>query len=106
MEMPVDGLIIGMAFPRVRVAAGWCSFKPELLLWYEGGMKAGEVELREKGGATVVGCCVGDDSGDKLARDDRSDEAIDTLSLSVRRLGMKSKSSSSSNERVASNRRR
>jgi hypothetical protein len=42
-------------------------------------MKAGEVELREKGGATVVGCCVGDDSGDKLASDDRSDEAIDTF---------------------------
>jgi aminopeptidase-like protein len=30
-------------------------------------------------GAIVVGCCVGDDSGDKLARDERSEEAIDDL---------------------------
>jgi hypothetical protein len=42
-------------------------------------MKAGDVELREKGGATVVGCCVGEDSGDMLARDDRSEEAMDTI---------------------------
>jgi hypothetical protein len=27
----------------------------------------------------VVGCCVGDDSGDKLARDERSEDAIDDL---------------------------
>jgi len=101
--MPVEGFMIGMALPRVRVAAGWCNFSPELWLWNEGGMNAGEVELREKGGATVVGCCVGEDSGDKLASDDRSDEAIENLSLSVNRFGMKSKSSSSSNDRVASN---
>jgi hypothetical protein len=101
--MPVEGLMIGMALPRVRVAAGWCNFRPELWLWNEGGMNAGEVELREKGGATVVGCCVGEDSGDKLAKDDRSDEAIENLSLSVNRFGMKSKSSSSSKDRVASN---
>lgn len=78
MEMPVDGLMIGMALPRLR-AAGWCNLSPELWLWNEGGMKAGEVELSEKGGATEFSCCVGDDSGDRLARDDRSDEAIDTI---------------------------
>jgi hypothetical protein len=66
-------------------------------------MKAGEVELSENGGATVVGCCVGDDSGDKLARDDRSDEAIEIMSLSVNKLGQNSISSSRSNDRVASN---
>lgn len=27
----------------------------------------------------MVGCCVGDDSGDKLARDERSEDAIDDL---------------------------
>jgi hypothetical protein len=77
MVIPVDGLMMGMALPRVRVAAGWCSF----MLWNEGGMKAGDVELREKAGATDVGCCVGEDSGDMLASDDRSDEheAIDIL---------------------------
>jgi hypothetical protein len=42
-------------------------------------MKAGDVELREKGGATVVGCCVGEDSGDRLAKDDRSEEAIEDI---------------------------
>lgn len=36
-------------------------------------MKAGDEELREKPGATVWGCCVGDDSGELLASDDRSD---------------------------------
>jgi len=30
MVMPVEGLMIGMALPRVRVAAGWCNFSPEL----------------------------------------------------------------------------
>lgn len=66
-------------------------------------MNAGDVELREKGGATVVGCCVGEDSGDRLARDDRSDDAMDTISLSVNKLGQNSMSSSRSKDRVASN---
>ncbi len=79
MVMPVEGLMMGMALPRVRVAAGSCNFMPELWLWNEGGMKTGDVELRENGGATVLGCCVGEASGDKLAKDDRSDEAIDDL---------------------------
>jgi hypothetical protein len=43
-------------------------------------MKGGDEELREKTGATVWGCCVGDDSGELLARDDRSDEAMETAS--------------------------
>jgi hypothetical protein len=32
--------------------------------------------LREKGGAIVVGCCVGDPCGDSLAKDDRSDPEL------------------------------
>jgi hypothetical protein len=36
-------------------------------------MKAGEVELREKPGATVWGCWVGEDSGELLAREERSE---------------------------------
>ncbi len=57
MEMPVAGLMMGMAL-RPRVAAGWWS----LMFgwgWVEkvvGGMKGGEAELREKPGATVWGC--------------------------------------------------
>jgi hypothetical protein len=39
-------------------------------------MKAGDVELRENAGATVFGCCVGDDSGELLASEDRSDDAL------------------------------
>lgn len=69
--MPVAGLTMGMAL-RARVAAGWWSFK--LDCWYAGGMKAGEEELSENPGATVWGCCVGEDSGELLARDERSEE--------------------------------
>jgi hypothetical protein len=36
-------------------------------------MKAGDVELREKPGATVLGCCVGEESGELLANEERSD---------------------------------
>lgn len=36
-------------------------------------MKAGDVELREKPGATVLGCCVGEESGELLASEERSD---------------------------------
>lgn len=36
-------------------------------------MKAADVEFREKPGATVCGCCVGEDSGELLASDDRSE---------------------------------
>jgi len=46
------------------------------MLWWLGklgGMKGGEEELREKPGATVWGCCVGEDSGELLAREERSD---------------------------------
>ena len=61
--------------------------------------------MREKGGAIVVGCCVGDPWGESLAKDDRSDEelCIDTRSLSVNRFGQNSMSSSKSKERTASN---
>jgi hypothetical protein len=42
-------------------------------------MKAGDVELREKPGATVLGCCVGEESGELLASEERSDALeIDT----------------------------
>jgi hypothetical protein len=36
-------------------------------------MNAAELELREKPGATVCGCCVGEDSGELLASDERSE---------------------------------
>jgi hypothetical protein len=49
--MPVSGLMMGMAL-RPRVAAGWWSFKLEWKLCMVGGTKEGEVELREKPGAT------------------------------------------------------
>lgn len=37
-------------------------------------MNGGEVELSEKPGATVWGCCVGEESGELLASDERSEE--------------------------------
>lgn len=79
MVMPVVGLMIGMALPRARVAVGACIITDDCWLWKPGGRKDGDEELSEKGGAIVVGCWVGDDSGDKLARDERSEEAIDDL---------------------------
>ena len=51
MVMPVTGLMMGIAL-RVRVAAGWCSFKVDCWLWKVGGTKGGEDELSEKAGAT------------------------------------------------------
>lgn len=36
-------------------------------------MKAADVEFKEKPGATVCGCCVGEDSGELLASDERSE---------------------------------
>src|SRR5690554_2417319 len=72
--IPVAGLMIGIAL-RPRVAAGWCNCRFELWwLWKAGGTKGGDDELREKAGATLCGCCVGDESGELLAREDRSDE--------------------------------
>lgn len=104
MLMPVLGLTIGMAL-RIRVAAGWCSLRDWGWLWYEG-IYGCEFELREnpESGATWWDC--GLDSGDPLDSDDRSDddEWIETMSLSVRRLGQNSKSSSRSKERPASKR--
>lgn len=104
MLRPVAGLMMGMAL-RARVAEGWWSFKPECWLWYVGGMNAGEVELRENGGATVMGCCVGELCGELLASDDRSEDelCIDTRSLSVNNPGQNSISSSKSKDRQASN---
>ncbi len=72
MEMPVAGLMMGMAL-RPRVAEGWWSLMLDCWLWKLGGMKAGEDELRENPGATVWGCCVGEDSGELLASDERSE---------------------------------
>lgn len=39
-------------------------------------MKAGEEELREKAEATCWGCCVGDELGELLDMDERSDDAL------------------------------
>lgn len=75
MEMPVAGLMMGMAL-RPRVAAGWWSLRLDCWVWKLGGTKAGDDELREKPGATVWGCCVGEDSGELLASEERS-EALD-----------------------------
>lgn len=36
-------------------------------------MKGGEEVLREKPGATLWGCCVGEDWGELLAMEERSD---------------------------------
>lgn len=86
-------------------------------------MKEGEAELSEKPGVIDCGCCVGEDSGELLASEERSDEEMETrcrdwsekvgedapeewsllTSLSLRRLGQNSMSSSRSNERTASN---
>ena len=114
---------MGMAL-RPRVAAGWWSLKDSCWFWRLGGIKAGELELREKPGAMVWGCGVGEDSGELLARDERS-EALEmetscggdqsewlekmtgssgTLtSLSVSKPGQNSRSSSRSKDRTDSN---
>lgn len=104
MVTPVAGFMMGIAL-RVLVADGWWILRLECWLWKVGGMKGGDVELREKAGATVWGCCVGDDSGELPARDERSDDAlwIDDTSLSVSRLGQNSMSSSRSKDRTSSN---
>ena len=44
---PLAGLMMGIAL-RARVAAGACNLRLDCWLWKVGGMKAGEVELREK----------------------------------------------------------
>lgn len=67
-------------------------------------MKAGDVELREKPGATVLGCCVGEESGELLANEERSDALeMETKSVSVNRPGQNSISSSRSKDRLVSN---
>lgn len=77
MVMPVRGLMMGMALRPL--AAGWCSLKLDCWLWREGGgMKEGEAELSEKPGVMDCGCCVGEDSGELLASEDRSDEEMET----------------------------
>lgn len=52
MDMPVAGLMIGMAL-RPRVADGWWSFMVACWLWKVGGMNGGDEELRENPEATV-----------------------------------------------------
>ncbi len=121
MVMPVRGLMMGMALRPL--AAGWWSLKLDWLLWSVGGMKEGEAELSEKPGVIDCGCWMGEDSGELLASEERSDEEMETswrdlsekagddapeewsllTSLSVRRPGQNSMSSSRSNERTASN---
>jgi hypothetical protein len=63
-----------------------------------------DAELRENDAVTCCACCVGDDSGDPLDSDERSDaECIDCMSLSVSKAGQNSMSSSRSNDLPASN---
>lgn len=73
MVMPVAGLMIGMALGRSRVAEGWWILSPEdCCVWNAGGTNGGDDELSEKAGAAAVGCC-GDECGEELAKDERSD---------------------------------
>jgi len=89
-RMPVLGLTIGMA-PAFR-ADGWKIFRLLLLMKLGGGAYA-DVAAEDKDRAGVICCCgwicccSGEDSGDPLERDERSDEAecIDCLSSKVRR---------------------
>lgn len=105
MVIPVAGLIMGIALRPLVVAATWAILWLDCCVWkLAGGMNGGEEELSEKPGGTVWGCCVGDDWGELLARDERSDALeMELISLSVRRLGQNSISSSRSKERTASN---
>lgn len=102
--MPVAGLIMGMAL-RVRVAAGWWSFRVDVWAENMGGTKGGDDELSRKPDATCCGRCVGECSGELLAKDDRSEDALwmDCMSLSVNKPGQNSMSSSRSNARPDSN---
>jgi len=65
-----------------------------------------ELELRVKFESGATWWDWGLDSGDPLDNEDRSDEEewMETISLSVRRLGQNSKSSSRSKDRPASKR--
>jgi hypothetical protein len=65
-----------------------------------------ELELRENPESGVTWWEDGDDSGDPLDSEERSDdeEWIDTMSTSVRRFGQNSRSSSKSNDLPASKR--
>jgi hypothetical protein len=102
MVKPVAGLMMGIAL-RPRVAAGWCSFVL-CCVWNVGGTNGGDDELREKLGATVCGCWVGEDCGELLANEERSEALdIETKSVSVNRPGQNSMSSSRSKERLVSN---
>jgi hypothetical protein len=94
---------MGMAL-RVRVAAGWCNLSVDCWAWWVGGTKAGDEELREKE-ATCCGCWVGEELGELLDSEDRSEDALlmDTRSVSVNSLGQNSISSSRSNDLLASN---
>ncbi len=77
MVLPVAGLMIGIGL-RARVAGtGWYSFRVDgcCWLWEVGGKKAGEVELSRNTGAAWTGC-EGECSGELLARDDRSEDAL------------------------------
>lgn len=88
---------------RVRVAEGWYNFA---VCWdcKVGRVKDGDEALRENTGAACVGC-EGECSGELLAREERSDDALwmDTRSFSDNRPGQNSKSSSKSKDRPASN---
>lgn len=81
MLIPVLGLTIGIAL-RMRVAAGWCIFKFAKFCWVcWKGMYGLDWELREKFADTCCdGSCVGDEFGELLARDERSEdeECIET----------------------------
>jgi len=57
MRMPVEGLTIGMALLRERIAEGWWIFRL-LLLVYVGGDMYAEVAADERDKAGVICGCI------------------------------------------------
>jgi len=77
MRLPVEGLTIGMALLRERIAEGWWILRL-LLLVYVGGDMYAEVAAEEMDNAGVICGCIwawsGDDSGEPLDSDERSED--------------------------------
>lgn len=84
-RIPVFGLTIGIA--PAFLADGWKILRLLLLLMKLGGGAYADAAAEDKDKAGVICCCgcsccwIGEESGDPLERDDRSDEAecIDCL---------------------------
>jgi len=102
----VDGSTIGIAL-RVRWASGWCSLVCDEFCcgWYPAGVYGFGADDNTKLGVGCSWCWRGDDSGEPLDKDDRSDpeEWMDWRSSSVSRWkGQNISSSSKSNDLAAS----